>query len=236
MPVICADCPRCGAQKMTFDARGINLLPDVNYGWQQHGEVFSVCRECRRTTVFYTQQTKTEFEDVFGEPEAFANYRGSLNAGMKIMGHVSPKDRVAAKPPEHVPTDVAAAFREAATCLAVECWSASGGMFRKALDLATRPLLPGEEIAGLNARTRRDLGLRVAWLLQHGLLPSGLTELAKCVREDGNDGVHSFALSKEDALDLQDFTTALLERLFTEPEKLRLAEQRRDARRTASSR
>jgi hypothetical protein len=39
------------------------------------------------------------------------------------------------------------------------------------------------------------------------------------------------ALTKEDALDLQDFTVALLERVFTEPERLKLAEERRAQRR-----
>jgi hypothetical protein len=35
----------------------------------------------------------------------------------------------------------------------------------------------------------------------------------------------------EDAQDLQDFTVMLLERIFTEPERLRIAEERRKTRR-----
>jgi hypothetical protein len=38
-------------------------------------------------------------------------------------------------------------------------------------------------------------------------------------------------LTKDDAEDLLDFTTALLERLITEPKKLELAEARRQTRR-----
>ena len=37
----------------------------------------------------------------------------------------------------------------------------------------------------------------------------------------------------EDAADLLDFTTALLERRFTEPKRLQLAEARRAARRSS---
>jgi hypothetical protein len=64
-------------------------------------------------------------------------------------------------------------------------------------------------------------------------LPSDLRELAKCIREDANDGAHVGNLTKEVAEDLLDFKTALLERLFTEPKRLKLAEVRRRARRSS---
>ena len=57
---------------------------------------------------------------------------------------------------------------------------------------------------------------------------------SSCVKEDENDGAHEGTLSKEDAYELLDFTTALLERMYTEPERLRLAKERRDARRIAA--
>jgi hypothetical protein len=93
-------------------------------------------------------------------------------------------------------------------------------------------MLPKEE-PGLNSKTRRDLGLRLPWLFDNGILPADLRALSSCVREDGNDGAHAGTLKKEDAQDLLDFTTALLERIFTEPERLRLAEERRAQRRAA---
>jgi hypothetical protein len=52
-----------------------------------------------------------------------------------------------------------------------------------------------------------------------------------CIKEDGNDGAHEGTLKKEDAEDILDFTVALLSRLYTEPERLRLAKLRRDKRR-----
>lgn len=63
------------------------------------------------------------------------------------------------------------------------------------------------------------------------ILPESLRELSKCVREDGNDGAHAGTLVKDDAEDLLDFTSALLERIYTEPERLIIAQKRRDARR-----
>ena len=73
--------------------------------------------------------------------------------------------------------------------------------------------------------------MRLHWLFDQGLIPSALRELARSVREDGNDGAHAGTLSKEDADNLLDFTVALLERLVTEPRKIQLAEARREARR-----
>jgi hypothetical protein len=156
---------------------------------------------------------------------------GTLNTYFDIHRFISLKDQATVAPPEHVPSDIANVFREAATCMAVECWNAAGTMFRLCVDLATRPMLPKEETEGLNARTRRDLGLRLPWLFQNGKLAPELRGLSTAIREDGNDGAHQGTLTKEEAQDLLDFTMTLLERVFTEPKKIELAEQRRQQRR-----
>ena len=87
---------------------------------------------------------------------------------------------------------------------------------------------------GLSAFDRKNLGPRLDWLFEAKLLPLELDGLSDCIREDGNDAVHRGALGKEDAEDLLDFTVALLERMFTEPERLKLAEIRRQERRKPS--
>lgn len=99
------------------------------------------------------------------------------------------------------------------------------------VDIASRSLLPEGDENGLNAKIRRSLGLRLDWLFKHGKLPAALAELSTCIKDDGNDGAHAGTLTKEDAEDLLDFTQALLERMYTEPERLRLAKARRDERR-----
>lgn len=77
--------------------------------------------------------------------------------------------------------------------------------------------------------------MRLPWLFDNRILPSELRDLAGCIKEDGNDGAHAGTLTKADADDLLDFTIALLERVVTEPKRLELAKERRDARRAPKS-
>jgi hypothetical protein len=72
------------------------------------------------------------------------------------------------------------------------------------------------------------------WLFAKGLVPEALKEMSSCIKEDGNDGAHAGSLTRVDVEDLLDFTTALLERMYTEPERLRLAQERRASRRGKS--
>jgi hypothetical protein len=228
MSVLVADCPRCGAKQMTFDAKS-QIHVATHYSWQQIWELFCCCRNCRRSTTFVVAQKSSD--QFYDQDDALVSYRGSLNPLVELVRYLSLRDVDTQTPPEHVTEEIASAFTEASTCLAVECWNASATMFRLCIDLATRPLLPAGETAGLNGRTRRDLGLRLPWLFDNGKLPGDLRELSASVREDGNDGAHAGTLTKADAEDLLDFTTALLERMYTEPERLRLAAGRRLARR-----
>lgn len=116
----------------------------------------------------------------------------------------------------------------------VGAWNAAAAMLRLAIDLATKPLLPEEFTPGLNRRTRRDLAPRLDWLFDNGKLPQQLRQLSDCIREDGNDGAHDGTLGQKDAEELMDFAEAMFERLYTEPERLRLAVERRKKRRVSS--
>lgn len=115
-------------------------------------------------------------------------------------------------------------------CYGVSCYNAAGTMLRLCVDIATRTLLPKEDLDGLSGKTRRDLGLRLPWLFANGKLPEGLKDLASCIKDDGNDGAHEGTFTKKEAEDLLEFTYILLERLYTEPQRLRVAKQRRDER------
>jgi hypothetical protein len=157
----------------------------------------------------------------------------TVNTYMDVEKFVSLKDLISIRPPEHLPKDIEAAFKEGATCKSVGCYNAAGTMFRLCVDLATRSMLPAKDIPEPNAATRRNLGLRLPWLISKGYLPESLRELSTCIKDDGNDGAHVGSLTEADADDLLDFTVALLERMFTEPERLRVAKERRDARRSA---
>lgn len=230
MPELVANCPRCGAKQHTFAVK-YTLFVGARYKWQHWYEAFSICGNCSRSTVFLlAQSTRCDDIHMFDQSSPM-DVKKSLNNYFDVDSYINLKDRASVAPPEYVPDDILKIFREASTCVTVQCWNAAGCMFRTCLDLATRPLLPADETPGLNNKTRRDLGLRLPWLIDAKILPESLRELSKCVREDGNDGAHAGTLVKDDAEDLLDFTSALLERIYTEPERLILAQKRRDARR-----
>ena len=230
MGALVTDCPRCGVTKTTFDILGCrcaNDIPDHNPTF----EAYSVCRHCSRGTIF---NIKWNANPLYHEEWHPVKSPRVLNGAFSIDGYVNIKDCASALPPEHLPDEIQNAFKEAATCLAVECWNAAATMFRLCVDHATKPLLPTEETDGLNSRKRRDLGLRLQWLFEANRLPPELRDLSACIREDGNDGAHAGILKREDAEDLLDFTTSLLERLITEPKRLEIAKERRAQRRSTS--
>jgi hypothetical protein len=228
MAELVANCPRCDAQKITFDVLQDRVV-GVNYGWQPVWEVFSICRHCGSSTVFVLALSDYDYREVFKGGLHKSN--GAINDFVRINGFINLKDMGAEPAPEHLADNIAAAFNEGAKCMAVGCNNAAATMFRLCVDMATRTILPEAETPGLNAKVRRDLGLRLPWLFENGLLPESLKDLSSCIKEDGNDGAHAGNLLDEDGADLQDFAVALLERLYTEPKRLALAKERRDERR-----
>ncbi len=229
MAELVANCPRCGSRHMTFDVNAAKIFR-VEYGWQNWYEAFGVCRHCGRTAIFVLSES-VDGNYKYVHNTGLLKVEGALNLYVEVKGHISLKDTASIDPPDHLPKDIESVFREGATCFSVGCYNAAGTMFRLCVDLTSKSMLPTEETPGLNAKIRRDLGLRLPWLFENGHLPESLKDLSSCIKEDGNDGAHTGNLSESDASDLLDFSVALLERIYTEPERLRLAKERRDARR-----
>ena len=229
MPELVADCPRCGSRRITFDVGAAKII-DAQYGWQNWYETFCICRHCGRTTIFVlSERANSDYQHI--HKVGILKIDGALNNYLDVETYVSLRDQATIAPPEYIPKEIEAVFKEGATCLAVGCYNAAGTMFRLCVDLATRSMLSKEDAGGLNAKVRRDLGLRLPWLFANKLLPEAFKELSSCIKEDGNDGAHAGTLKRLDAEDLLDFTAALLERIYTEPERLRLAQERRESRR-----
>jgi hypothetical protein len=224
------DCPRCGAKKITFDIAGdvvLGTIDTLTYVF----ETLCLCRACERSTIF-VMHAKVENSSHSWNSGGLSQARGSLYHGIDIMGHVSVASEATILPPEFIPADVEACFKEGTACLAIQCFNAAGAMFRLVLDLATKKLLPAEGADnGPNRKQRNRIFDRLAYLFEAGILPRGLEELAACVREDGNDAAHDGTLAKADAEDLLDFSRLLLERIYTEPARLQQARDRRDQRR-----
>lgn len=195
-----------------------------------------MCRKCHLPSIFQASQLRPKNSPVSTITVSEVSKHGdSLNDLLRVDGYVSIKDDAHNhQSPELLGPELAAAYNEGATCLAVGCYNAASTMFRRCLDIVTRPLLPDEADRSTeqpNQKQRRDLGLRLQWLLDQDRLSPALRELAKCIREDGNDAAHLGGLTREDAEDIQDFTFTLLDRLVIEPKKLTDAEERRKVRR-----
>lgn len=236
MPELVTDCPRCATKRITFTVLNAHMLKS-NHPWKDEYEAFCVCRHCQRSTTFILSSANPTTKKYISNSTELIKVPGSLNFLVDVDRYLSVRDVASVSPPEHLPPKIAAVFREGATCRAVACYNAAATMFRLCLDLATRDKLPPpsngdtEGPAAPNYKTRRDLGLRLPWLFANEILPEDLRDLSHTVKEDGNDGAHAGTMTAEDVDDLLDFTTALLERMYTEPARLSLARERRDARR-----
>lgn len=238
MAEIVYNCPRCGTKQITLDvlqARSTGSfhgVPGNMMGQIFTYDLFCCCRGCYRSCILAVRETKDTYQVV--QANGLMKLPGALNKYVAIDGPLTVKDNYSISAPDYLPDDIVGVFKEGATCFTVGCFNAAGTMFRLCIDMITRSKLPPENDASVNSKTRRDLGLRLPWLFENGKLPGDLRELATSVKEDGNDGAHQGTLDKADAEDLLDFTVALLERLYTEPERVRLAQERRAARRTVA--
>ncbi len=231
MSELVANCPRCKAKAMTFDL--IAEIPTkIIYNWQKWYEAFCICRACNKSTIFVLCQKDIKDKNLLRDKE-LSELNLAVNQVMRVDGYISLKDELAKPPPEHLPPNIDSIFKEGASCIAIGCYNAAGTMFRLCIDLSTKAMLPEDEEAnGLNQRVRRSLGLRLVWLFDNAILPETLRELSSCIKDDGNDGAHAGTLSEEDADDILDFTFVLLERIYTEPKRIELANERRVARRS----
>jgi hypothetical protein len=230
MAEMLADCPRCGGANITFDVYHSQEVGQ-DYRRKLVIEAYCTCRHCKKGTIFMVvaKYSGHPYDDVYAK--GVQAHGGSINRLVEVERYISLRDKAGIDPPEHLPADINAAFKEGAACAAIACYNAAAAMYRLCVDHATWALLPEEGAAEPSNRVRRSLGLRLQWLFANGHLPPALQELSEAIKEDGNDGAHEGTLTKAEAEDLQDFTAALLERLYTEPERLRLAKERRDARR-----
>ena len=148
MAELVANCPRCSSKNITFDVLSAHTFR-ISYEWQNWYEAFTLCRNCNRSTTFILKESvNSDYEHVHSK--GLLNVLQTLNNFVDIEGYISLKDTEVQKPPEYLPKEIESAFIEGATCLSVECFNASGAMFRLCVDLATKSLLPEEDVNELN--------------------------------------------------------------------------------------
>ena len=234
MPTIVQDCPRCGANAMTFDAVA-DVLIGIEYDWLSHFEVCVVCRRCKRPSLLHIKLSSPVDKSYFRETGTVTKTAGDLEPRFNSAGFLNWAS-VNAKPcPDDVPADIEAAFKEGTACLAVHCPNAAGATFRLCLDLATKNLLPAVDSEnGPSKHERRNLAPRLRWLFDNSKLPEDMRDLSRAVKDNGDDGAHEGILNEHDAEDIYDFAFALLERLFTLPARIQAAQRRRDERKNGA--
>lgn len=221
--MIVSTCPRCGHHKVTLDVKSDHPIGSDQF------ETFVRCRQCYRTSVILLYNKHANSSP--------SSYKGHyITPVFELRGTViAVPDATTA--PEHTPLEIASIFNEASRCLAISCYDASGTMFRKVLDAATRGMLPNQPDDKNHPdfipwKIRKDVALRLNWLFDRALLPEGLRDLASCVREDGNDAAHDLhGIDEAEAKDLEDFTIVVLETLYTLPGQIEANKARRTARR-----
>lgn len=232
MSEIVHNCPRCRAEAVTFDAYAQNYLGNT-HGWVHRHEIFAVCRRCKKSTTLNIELRNYDDRNSAGPGKALDHPQ--LNRYFRVVGHVSIATMHSEEAPKFTPDKISKVFLEAEMCRATSCWNAAAAMYRLCIDLATKALLSPEkaEDGGPNRDERKKLGPRVLHLIETGKIANRLKGLADCIREDGNDGVHDGTLTQDDADDLAVFTKILLEDIYLLPGQIRVASERREARRLA---
>lgn len=234
MAELVANCPRCGVSKMTFDIFA-DVYVGLEFGWKSGHEVFARCRECNRPSIFLTK-LRDQLKGIETKKDTIiSKLPGAISELWMVVKPITVSDVGSRIPPDYLPAEVELAFTEGARSLSAGNFNAAGAMFRAAIDLTTKNFLPDVEDADVtqpNKKQRYDLGPRLDWLFENGVLPKDLASLAKVVREHGKDGVHDASLTATDAADMEDFCYMLLERIYTEPGRVAAAEARRIARRS----
>ena len=230
MAELVGNCPRCKAQEITFGLTQDNLIEKssgVDGMTAGTWEAFCVCRRCHRATIFVLRQKVPDRGSLVGN-----GLKGLpvANDMVVIRSYINVTNFKKRPSPEHLPDPIAAAFQEGATCVALGCFNAAAAMFRLSLDLATKDLLPGEGVKDCDYSTRRFLARRLKWLFDNKKLPEALRELSSVVKDEGDTGAHDGTIDEATAEDLIDFAERLLTQLYTEPEKLKLAQERRAQR------
>lgn len=232
------DCPNCAAKNSTFDVNGFTPIPVEPYfdAWS----LFSTCRSCGISCCITASLNIDTFNGVnnrYLELSTkqntiidFLGTNGDLNKRFEDFFY-SPILPNTILPPEYLPEEIQTIFIEATKCFSIGCYNASGAMFRLCLDITTKHLVEIHLHLNPSSNDNRSIHSRLTWIFNNNVLPRGLEDLSRCIKDDGNDAAHDGSLGKVEAEDLLDFTYELLENVYTQPERIKIAKSRREQRR-----
>lgn len=233
------DCPNCAAKNSTFDVEGFS--PQPIFPQFLKWSLFSVCRSCKVSCNISTVLDGKVASHLQSTHRNIPAIQGAINKHLQSDEGVSFFNSFTYSPilpntvvsPEYIPAEIEAIFNEAAKCLSIGCYNAAGAMFRLCLDITTKYLIEQNKHLNPSSNDNRSIHSRLTWIFNNNVLPRGLEDLSRCIKDDGNDAAHDGNLGNIEAEDLLDFTNALLEQVYTQPEKVRIARERRQERRNS---
>ena len=227
MAELVTDCPRCNAKEHTFLVPSMHLVKTMRTprGHElRFYEAFCVCKNCNESTVFKVNEkpdlTPNERQS-FNSISKLMSYDRALSNIIEIRDYVNTRNMASCPAPEDIPEQIKDVFREGAESVTGNCPNAAVAMFRLCVDLATKPL-----------HAEKNLKRRLDGLFESNKLPRNLNELSHCIREDGNAGVHDGTITLDDAKDIMEFCSILLNQLYTEPAKIEAAQKRQQERKS----
>ena len=217
------DCPRCGTKQITFDVLAASGVGTKN-GFSAY-EAFCYCRSCSKSSIFLVTIQKGASYGI----DDVIKRKFSLNNVLNDTELVIIFPRTFAIP-EHIPPEIKKPFCEALICQAIQAYNAAGCMLRTTVDLVTKKMLEDLQEKNPPKNAKDNLAQRIKWLYGEKQLTHSLKKLSTSIRLDGNDAAHEANLEKDDVEAMNDFTTLLLEEIYTNPKKIELAANRRKER------
>lgn len=237
MSFLVSNCTFCNSNKIRFDNLGFNKIDETTW------HCFLVCSHCNKPTVFRLARrhdANYTLRSILNECNELKQIKNiNLLDGFVLIGKIIPPNDSLRACPNHVPEKIKIAFDEASICYSNACYIACASMLRLCLDITTKELLQefitsntDENQKPKNAEMDK-LYNRINFLIDKFLIPSDLRDFAHQIRLDGNDAAHDGSTAQVEAEDLMDFSILLLERIFTNKAQLKLAQDRRVARRSS---
>ena len=217
------NCPRCGTKKITFDV--LNASGAKKKYELETYEAFCRCRSCSGSSIFLV----TIRYDAPYRMDDVVNKHFNLHDILHDIELVNIFPGTSAIP-KHIPSAIEIPFHEALSCQAIQTYNAAGCMFRTTVDLVTKKMLEGLQGKNPPKNVKVNLARRIKYLSDEKLLSQNLEELSTNIRLDGNDAAHEANLKKDDVEAMNDFTTLLLEEIYTNPKKIELAKESRKKR------
>ncbi|MBO2926007.1 DUF4145 domain-containing protein [Metapseudomonas otitidis] len=205
-------CPHCLKDSVFFSAIGCTALPKAG-SMYLYNLIFQCggCAHLMVTTVIGLNEGDSLDPLTLAKNSATPVNLSHLEHWFRTKTYPSPLQQNA---PEHTPEKIAKPFIEAKDNFARGRYETSELLCRKALDIATKTLLPN---------TNDSLNARINKLKSDQVITADMADWAHIIRVEGNESAHSDDEStKEEAQALIDFTETFLLYAFTLPAMVRI--------------